>query len=85
MFDMTLPKFKRVVTAKRCYYTGLPLTDATRSIDRVDSHIGYIDSNVVPCHTTFNSLKGMIENDSNELTFRTVLKGLLKHKETENV
>lgn len=48
-FDLSLAKLRRVLNAKRCYFTGIPLTDTTRTIDRLDSSIGYEDNNIYPC------------------------------------
>lgn len=83
-FDLSLVKLRRVLNAKRCFFTGIALTDETRSIDRVDSSLGYIDSNIVPCHTVFNSIKGQLEdrNTTPELNIQLASKGLLKLVDT---
>jgi hypothetical protein len=63
-FDLSLTSLKNLLKAKKCYYTGVPLTHATRSIDRVDNTKGYIKGNVVACHTNINQLKGNLEMDT---------------------
>lgn len=78
-FDLPLKDFKRLRAAKRCYYTGLAIGATTRTIDRIDSKRGYVVGNVVPCHRSFNGLKGMIEIENNPLTFKNVEKGIKKY------
>lgn len=62
-FNLSFKKFRQLMKAKRCYYTGIIFEKDTqdqnklRSIDRVDSSIGYIDSNVVVCTAQINSFK----------------------------
>lgn len=77
-FCLSLQSFINLSRAKKCYYTGLPLTKNTITIDRVDASLGYENGNVVACHTAFNSFKGMIENGSNPLTYENCLKGMKK-------
>ena len=78
VFDLSFMQVKNMLKAKRCQYTGLPLTPGTFSIDRIDSSKGYVTGNVLACHKTFNAFKGTIENKTNSLTFDDVLKGLNK-------
>lgn len=79
-FTLNFTSFKNVYRAKKCYYTGLPLTDRTRSIDRIDNSIGYVKGNVVACNRDFNTFKGHIENPQNGLNMDNVIKGMSKWK-----
>ena len=80
-FSMSLISLRNIALAKKCYFTGLPLCDRTRTIDRVDNQRGYINGNVVACHTSFNGMKSLIENPDNSLSMRTCIKGLKKWSE----
>lgn len=60
-FTISLTSYKNIQKAKKCYYSGLPLDESTRTIDRVDRTKGYIKGNVVACHTSVNSLKEVLE------------------------
>lgn len=77
-FTLSFVGFKSLCKAKKCYFTGLPLTPETFSIDRVDSFKGYETGNVVACHTSFNALKGIVENKDNPLGLELATKGLIK-------
>ena len=58
-FDISFRKMKQLMLRKTCYYTGVKFDNHTniRSIDRVDSSIGYIDSNIIVCTSIVNSFK----------------------------
>ncbi len=80
-FCLPLISFINISKAKKCFYTGLPLTAKTLTIDRIDANLGYERGNVVACHTTFNSFKAIVENEQNPLVLSNALKGLTKfHK-----
>jgi hypothetical protein len=53
-----------LITVDKCYYTGKVFEESTysRSVDRVDSAKGYIDSNVVSCTIDINSKKSNLTN-----------------------
>jgi len=76
-FELGFLEFKSLVSSRNCYFTGLPLNENTFSIDRIDASKGYTAANSVACHTTFNSLKGMIENPNNPLTIELAISGLM--------
>lgn len=70
-FKMTFTMMRNILRAKKCYYTGLPLTRARDgkpirgsdlTIDRVDNTIGYVPGNVVASSHAANSLKAMVES-----------------------
>ena len=77
-FSLTLSEYKRFSKLKTCYYTALTLNSKTRTLDRIDNKVGYITGNVVVCHTTFNALKGLVENPRNELNLKNTLRGITR-------
>jgi hypothetical protein len=80
-FSMSIVTLRNISLAKKCYFTGLILDDKTRTIDRVDNTKGYVKGNVVACHTSFNGLKGLIENPINNLDMKICIKGLTKWRD----
>lgn len=69
-FTLSFTSMKNLMSAKRCYYTGLPLTKSDGSgemrlsdatIDRIDGSKGYIAGNVVACCHGANQMKGQFE------------------------
>lgn len=67
-FDISFKRMKQLMKQKTCFYTGQELilgqisatsgpAPNTMSIDRVENHIGYIDSNVVACCHWVNVMK----------------------------
>lgn len=69
-FTITLTSMRNMLKAKRCYYTGILMTEPVagsnlkatdRTIDRIDSTKGYIPGNVVACCNAANTLKNMCE------------------------
>lgn len=70
-FSMTFASMKNILSAKRCYYTGIPLelpksgvvyqAANALTIDRIDSSKPYEAGNVVACCNAFNSMKGQAE------------------------
>lgn len=67
-FSLSLTDVKRLLTKKRCEYTGIELTKATstppnltdRTIDRLDSSLGYVAGNVFAVSHHANSLKNIL-------------------------
>lgn len=59
-FNLSFQTVKRLLSAKRCYYTGKPFStgEMARTIDRVDSSLGYVEGNVVACLQVINRKKG---------------------------
>lgn len=71
-FDLTLRKVRQLLQAKTCYYTGVPFEEngpLSRSIDRVDSSLGYVDDNVVACTVDINGKKANLTNEEIELLY----------------
>ena len=67
-FDMTFTAYKNLMRAKKCFYTGVELSDVVgaagqRTIDRINCNKGYEKGNVVACCLSFNGIKSTMERD----------------------
>jgi len=71
-FDLTFTGLKNVMTAKKCFFSGVTLNDNTRSIDRVDNSKGYVTGNVVACHQLINSRKNSLTIQEIEILYKGV-------------
>ena len=74
-FGLTFQSMKNLMKAKRCYYTGIVLTEpaglqddqlagrhaSDRTIDRIDGSKGYVPGNVVACCNAANNIKAQLE------------------------
>lgn len=56
-FNLTIQSVRNILRAKKCYYTGVPLTESNFSVDRIDNDKGYVIGNVCACDITVNSFK----------------------------
>lgn len=70
-FNLSLSEFKRIISRKTCFYTGVkmnkPIGENSKdfhdlTLDRIDSSKGYITGNVVACTRAANNLKAIWEN-----------------------
>ena len=59
-FTLTVEYFKQHFRAD-CHYCGDPMDNV--GFDRVENHIGYIESNVVPCCTQCNLMKRTLSKE----------------------
>jgi len=80
-FNLTLTSVSNLMKAKKCFFTDLPLNEDTLSFDRVDNSKGYIQGNVVACHTEVNSFKGCMENPSELMNLELVSKMIKRWEE----
>jgi hypothetical protein len=64
-FDLSFVAVKKLMNAKVCFYTRKKFGEDldARSIDRVDSSIGYVDGNVVACTVDINRKKANLTHD----------------------
>ena len=65
-FKLSFTAMKNLLSSKKCYYTGVPLTSEpdkanSLTIDRIDSSKGYVSGNVVACSKQFNQLKEVFD------------------------
>lgn len=59
-FALTFADMKRLLSRKKCYYSGITLTmegKHSHSIDRIDDTKGYTSDNTVACSSYINGLK----------------------------
>ena len=70
-FNLTVASMKNLLSAKKCYYTGIGLTKSTgngemrlsdATIDRIDVTKGYTSGNVVACCHAANQMKNQFES-----------------------
>lgn len=72
-FNLTIASMKNLLSAKRCYYTGILLTKSSGkegeelrlsdfTIDRIDGSKGYVKGNVVACCHAANQMKNQFES-----------------------
>jgi hypothetical protein len=70
-FDLSSTSMKSLLSAKRGYYTGIPLTKSSGNgemrlsdltIDRIDGTKGYVKGNVVACCNAANQMKSQLES-----------------------
>lgn len=63
-FSLTIADVRKLVSTKRCYYTGVELsqTDGDRfmTVDRIDNEKGYVKGNVVACTHWANQIKNQL-------------------------
>lgn len=67
-FNLSFVSYKNLMRAKKCYYTGIELSDVEgaadqRTIDRINPNKPYEKGNVVACCHAFNQLKSKMEYD----------------------
>ena len=83
-FDLSFPQYKRLMTLKKCQYTGLDFEENgpnSRTLDRFDADIGYTAENTKACTDLYNNLKNAaFENGytTDIATFRKFLDTLEK-------
>jgi len=78
-FNLTFSDVKRLLSRKKCAYTGVafePKGDNQRTIDRIDHTKGYVKGNVVPVTDLSNRVKNSLfeEHSGCGLTFSEVVK-----------
>lgn len=70
-FNLTIADIRRLLSRKRCQYTGIEFDlknpDFRPSFDRVDTKKGYTKDNVVVCMTCINKLKNELLENKNAL------------------
>ena len=78
--DITIDFFVKT-SSSPCYYCQMPPNvseSQTVGMDRVDSSIGYVQSNIVPCCSLCNRMK----RDYDQLTFLNQCYNIIKHFHT---
>ena len=72
-FNLSLQSVRNILNAKRCYYTGIPLSPGNLSVDRIDNDRGYVKGNVAACDLYFNRRKGDLNKKEIAILARKVL------------
>jgi ribosome-interacting GTPase 1 len=76
-FNLTFKTVKRLLSQQKCYYTGVTFKadgPLGRSIDRVDTNIGYVEGNVVACTVDINGKKANLANKEIEMLYKKLQK-----------
>lgn len=75
-FGLTLAGVSNLLRAKKCYYTGVPITAKNFSVDRKCASLGYVTGNIVTCDTRINTIKSNLTIKEIEMLYKkTVGKG----------
>lgn len=86
-FELSFTSYKNLMRAKKCYYTGIILTDPVggkalnqtdRTIDSIDNTKGYVSGNVVACCWAANQLKSFTEDPGNIVSVKFIERMLKK-------
>lgn len=62
-FDLSFADMKRLLSRKTCYYTRNKFTETggnKRTLDRINSKLGYTKANTVACTSACNKLKNRL-------------------------
>ena len=79
-FLLSFSQYKRLMTREKCGYCGVTMRSSTegkqgfytRTIDRIDSSLGYVKGNVITVCFGANQLKSIWENPNTPLTKKMV-------------
>lgn len=80
-FSLSLFEFKKIVSRKNCFYTGIkmnkPIGKNSKcwndlTLDRVDNKKGYVSGNVVACIHSANAIKAIWENPDFDISAEMV-------------
>lgn len=63
VFDLSYSQYQKIWKGNKCYYTDKLLSEEEKSIDRIDSSIGYTVANSVLCDKTLNVAKGNLTKE----------------------
>lgn len=81
-FDLSKEDVEKLLTVKRCYYTGIRFKDSdkhrSRTIDRIDNSKGYEPGNVVACIARVNFIKNLLLEDDQALTLKQTVSFMSK-------
>lgn len=81
-FDLSNEDVEKLLTVKRCYYTGIRFRDLdkhrSRTIDRIDNSKGYEPGNVVACIARVNFIKNLLLEDDQALTLKQTVSFMSK-------
>lgn len=85
LFELSFNEYKRLVSRKTCYYTGLRFNSSNPNlrltVERIDSTKGYTKENSVACCLAANNIKSLWEQPGVPIDNKLMLKMLLKLNE----
>jgi hypothetical protein len=82
-FALTFSEYRRLLSRKRCAYTGITLsfhrgqsapTNADLTIERIDNEKGYVKGNVIVVCSAANSVKGVLEDPNTFLSVKDAIR-----------
>ena len=78
-FNLTFDTMKKLLSYKTCFYTGRTFAHGeksiyARSIDRVNSSIGYVEGNVVACTVDINQKKSNLTFEEISCLYHKIIK-----------
>lgn len=72
-FSLTLNHVRKLLTAKKCYFTGAVFTDSVkRTVDRLDASKGYTIENTVACTLEFNQKKNNLTAEEIKMMYNAL-------------
>ena len=76
-FNLSLTSVKNLLSAKKCFYSGVKLNDNVgsphqRTVDRIDNSKGYIKGNVSACCHSINIKKNNLTIKEIEMIYNGV-------------
>jgi hypothetical protein len=72
-FNLSFETVKNLLLEPICFYTGKPFEETgifSRSFDRIDSSLGYVEGNVVACTVDINTKKSNLTLKEIELIYQ---------------
>lgn len=75
-FDLSFETVKGLLLEPKCFYTDKEFEEVglfSRSFDRVDSNLGYVEGNVVACTVDINSKKSNLTLKEIELLYQKLV------------
>lgn len=76
-FNISFKRMRQLLSRKTCFYSNVVFEKSgenARSIDRINSELGYIDSNVVACTVRLNGLKSNLTKKELQQLLKKVYK-----------
>jgi hypothetical protein len=75
-YDLSFETVRRLLSYKKCYYTGAAFKDDgiyARSFDRIDSSKGYVEGNVVACTVDINQKKSNLSLEEITILYKKLV------------
>jgi hypothetical protein len=85
-FDLSFETVRSLLLEPTCYYTNKPFEEVgnfARSLDRINSDLGYVEGNVVACTVDINSKKSNLSFEEIEILYKVLSKSQTTQKPQE--